>query len=45
VCICFREPVTGLDPTGRLRHPGLTVTVADVDGLVAALAEIPASSS
>jgi hypothetical protein len=34
VCIRFREPVPGLEPTGRLRHPGLTVTVDDVDGLV-----------
>jgi hypothetical protein len=38
LCIKFREPVPGLEPTGRLRHPGLTVTVADVDGLAAALA-------
>ncbi|GAB2932245.1 hypothetical protein GCM10027047_30680 [Rhodococcus aerolatus] len=38
VCITFREPVRGIEPTGRLRHPGLTVTVADVDGLRAALA-------
>ena len=38
VCITFKEPVPGLEPTGRLRHPGLTVTVADVDGLVRALA-------
>ncbi len=37
VCITFRESVPGLEPTGRLRHPGLTVTVADVDGLAAAL--------
>jgi hypothetical protein len=37
VCIRFREPVPGIEPTGRLRHPGLTVTVADVDGLAAAL--------
>lgn len=29
VCITFEEPVTVLDPTGRvLRHPGATVTVA-----------------
>ncbi len=35
VCIRFREPVVGLG--GRLRHPGLTVTVADPDRLVAAL--------
>ena len=38
LCIRFKEPVPGLEPTGRLRHPGLTVTVADVDGLAAALA-------
>ncbi len=38
LCICFHEPVPGLEPTGRLRHPGLTVTVADVEGLAAALA-------
>lgn len=38
LCIHFREPVPGIEPTGRLRHPGLTVTVADVHGLAAALA-------
>ncbi|HET7312213.1 MAG TPA: hypothetical protein VFJ17_12910 [Mycobacteriales bacterium] len=38
LCIRFREPVRALDPTGRLRHPGLTVTVDDVEGLAAALA-------
>ena len=37
LCIRFREPVPGIEPTGRLRHPGLTVTVADVDGLAASL--------
>jgi hypothetical protein len=37
LCIRFHEPVRGLAPTDRLRHPGLTVTVADVDGLAAAL--------
>lgn len=37
LCITFKEPVPGLEPTGRLRHPGLTVTVSDVDGLVRAL--------
>jgi hypothetical protein len=37
VCVRFREPVRGLEPTGRLRHPGLTVTVEDVDGLARAL--------
>lgn len=38
LCIRFREPVTGIEPTGCLRHPALTVTVADVDALAAALA-------
>jgi hypothetical protein len=33
VLISFRSPVRGLDPIGLLRHPELTVTVADVDGL------------
>jgi hypothetical protein len=31
--ILFQIPVRGLDPLGILRHPELTVTVADVDGL------------
>ena len=33
VLIVFATPVRGLDPLGILRHPELTVTVADVDGL------------
>ena len=33
LCIRFHEPVTGIDPTGRILHPGLTVTVAGVDEL------------
>ena len=37
LCIRFHQPVAGLAPTGRLRHPGLTVTVADVDRLAAVL--------
>jgi hypothetical protein len=31
VCISFREPVAGIEPTGLLRHPNLTVTVARPD--------------
>jgi hypothetical protein len=45
LCIRFHEPVAGIDPTGRPRHPGLTVTVADVDGLAAAVAPGAASPS
>ncbi len=33
VLISFHTPVRGLDPLGVLRHPELTVTVADVEGL------------
>jgi hypothetical protein len=34
VCIRFDEPVTGLDPLGKVRHPALTVTVDDPDELI-----------
>jgi hypothetical protein len=47
VCIRFREPVAGIEPTGRLRHPAATVTVADPTVLTAQLAgltERPASA-
>lgn len=37
VCITFRQPVAGIEPTGLLRHPSLTVTVADPAGLLARL--------
>jgi hypothetical protein len=29
LCVRFHEPVRGIDPTGRIRHPGATLTVAD----------------
>jgi len=37
VCLGFRVPVPGIEPTGRLTHRALTVTVDDPPGLVAAL--------
>jgi hypothetical protein len=37
VCITFHEPVGALLGEGRFRHPGLTVTVADPEALVAAV--------
>ena len=37
LCVQFREPVPGIEPTGRIRHPGATMTVADPDGLARAL--------
>jgi len=35
VCLLLREPVPGIDPLGVIRHPGLTVTVADPAGFAA----------
>ena len=37
VLISFATPVRGLDPLGLLRHPELTVTVAETDRLAALL--------
>lgn len=37
VCVSLREPVTGLDPTGRIKHPGVTMTVRDVEALLSLL--------
>jgi hypothetical protein len=37
VCVTFDEPVGALLGRDRFRHPGLTVTVADPEGLVEAL--------
>lgn len=38
VCIEFDQPVPGIDPLGVMRHPGLTVTVKDPEGLARLLA-------
>ena len=37
VCLLLRDRVPGLEPTGRMRHPGITMTLADVDGFAAAI--------
>jgi hypothetical protein len=37
-CLSFHSPVAGIDRRGLIRHPTLTVTVLDLDGLVEALA-------
>lgn len=39
VLLSFRRPVRGLDPLGVLRHPELTVTVANVNRLAELLRE------
>ncbi|MGH3098573.1 MAG: DUF1990 family protein [Streptosporangiales bacterium] len=37
VCVTFHEPTPAIEPTGRVRHPGMTVTLADPSGFAAAL--------
>lgn len=37
VCVGFRTPVKAIDPTGRIRHPGATLTVVDPPALLAEL--------
>jgi len=37
LCIRLHDPVPGIDPLGQIRHPGVTVTVADVDALASVL--------
>ena len=39
LCVRFHTPVPGIDPTGRILHPGATVTVADPQMLAARLGE------
>jgi hypothetical protein len=39
LCIRFRTRVGGVEPTAHVLHPALTVTVDDVEGLAAAIAE------
>jgi hypothetical protein len=40
-CLTFREPVTGIDPFGLIKHPGLTLTVANPGALVEQLTAGP----
>jgi hypothetical protein len=37
VLVTFRVPVPGIEPLGLVRHPELTVTVADVDSFATLL--------
>lgn len=37
LCVEFAEPVAGIDPTRTIKHPGATISVADPEGLAAAL--------
>ena len=34
VCIKLRRPARGIEPTGLLKHPAVTVTVEDRDELI-----------
>jgi hypothetical protein len=42
VCLRFHEPVRGIDPLGLIRHPGLTITVAEPALVAAAVTRITA---
>ena len=37
LCITLTRPHKGIDPIGLFKHPGVTVTVDDLDGLAHAL--------
>lgn len=37
VCMEFAEPIAGIDPFGKIRHPNLTLTPADCTDLAVAL--------
>ena len=37
VCVLLREPVPGLAPDGLLRHPGITLTLAEPDRFASSL--------
>ena len=37
VCVLLREPVPGLTPVSSLRHPGITLTLAEPERFVASL--------
>ncbi len=39
VCLQFASPITGIDPAGWIRHPNLTLTPSDVEGLRRLLAD------
>lgn len=40
LCIRFAQPVRGIEPFGLLRHPAVTVTVADPERLATLLHEL-----
>lgn len=44
LCVSFVEPVRAIEPTGLLRHPAATITVADPEALAAALQGQPPSA-
>jgi hypothetical protein len=37
ICALFRDPITGIDRVGVIKHPGLTLTLADIEGFAAAV--------
>jgi hypothetical protein len=37
ICALFDRSIPGADPVGVLKHPGLTLTLADIEGFAAAV--------
>jgi hypothetical protein len=40
VCVRFRTPVAGIDPTRRIKHPGATLTVSEPQAFLDQLASL-----
>jgi hypothetical protein len=38
VCLRFHDPIAGIEPLGVIRHPTLTLTLADIEAFVTAVA-------
>jgi hypothetical protein len=45
VCLQLRNPVPGIDPTGLIRHPNLTLTVADPQRFAATVGQYTGMAS
>ena len=43
LCLSFGEPIRGIDPFGLVRHPGLTVTVAEPEAVAEAVVRAQAA--
>ena len=44
LCVQFHQPVKGIDPTGRIKHPGATLSVRDPEALLADIRRLRATT-